>query len=295
MIDTCPLIGYSFRDGEIIKNTDEFLEYKTPFVGHVIMTKEACDDLYNGSYERFVIAGICKHRSIIGLEPILIDRHFINSGYKQENPPIEFDDKCSGLLKNLYLIGGKENIPIELRDGRDFTLAYCNSDDFKNVIDQVSRNNQITISRVNTMSRNMKMYMDVKLTSSGKQEALKHFPKMPMVGLVNQDISTRDIEIDKKINHAKKLFFREPTTMDNMRSSCETLSYVLEPLRENLKEYFSVKDVSDFFQIVNTFDIRHNKDVTKNLTEPEQLEWVFYTLLNTINTYTKIKNRKSTI
>ena len=76
-----------------------------------------------------------------------------------------------------------------------------------------------------------------------------------------------------------------------MRSACETLSYILEPLREDLKNYFSQKDVSDFFQIVNTFDIRHNKYMTKNIVHIEQLEWVFYTLLNSINTFVKLKKQ----
>ena len=78
--------------------------------------------------------------------------------------------------------------------------------------------------------------------------------------------------------------------MDRMRSACETLSYVLERLRTELEAYFSTKDIADFFQLVNRFDIRHNKETTKALQHPEQLEWVFYTLLNTINTYIKIKN-----
>ena len=76
-----------------------------------------------------------------------------------------------------------------------------------------------------------------------------------------------------------------------MRSACESLSYVLEPLREELPKYFHKQDVSDFFNIVNNFDIRHNKDHTKKLIHPEQLEWGFYSLLNTINTYVKLKKR----
>jgi len=60
-------------------------------------------------------------------------------------------------------------------------------------------------------------------------------------------------------------------------------------LREELKDYFANADVSTFFQLVNNFDIRHNKDYTNNLELPEQLEWVFYTLLNSISCFMKIK------
>lgn len=79
--------------------------------------------------------------------------------------------------------------------------------------------------------------------------------------------------------------------MDDKRSACETLSFVLEPLRKDLTSFFSTGDVSDFFLLVNRFDIRHNKTSTTSLVHEEQLEWVFYTLLNTITTYTKLKRK----
>jgi hypothetical protein len=87
------------------------------------------------------------------------------------------------------------------------------------------------------------------------------------------------------------LFFKEPQTMDRMRSACESLSFVLEPLREDLKKYFNSKDTEAFFNIVNNFDIRHNKEQTKDIQYQEQLEWIFYSLLNTITIYTKLKDR----
>lgn len=135
------------------------------------------------------------------------------------------------------------------------------------------------------------LYTGVKVTNLGKEEAKKALPKIPLFGLINQTITTGERERDEKLNHARELFFREPQTFDNMRSACETLSYVLEPLRDNLKYYFESKDVSDFFQIVNKFDIRHNKETTMKVVEPEQLEWVFYSLLNTISAYSKLKEK----
>ncbi|MBK8343770.1 MAG: hypothetical protein IPL12_10940 [Bacteroidetes bacterium] len=63
-------------------------------------------------------------------------------------------------------------------------------------------------------------------------------------------------------------------------------------IKKDLFNYFDSKDVNAFFQIVNDFDIRHNKISTKVLEHPEQLEWVFYTLLNSINMYVKLKTKK---
>ena len=110
-----------------------------------------------------------------------------------------------------------------------------------------------------------------------------------MISLVNQEIQTGNPQIDMNINHAKKLFFKTDATIAEKRSACESLSFVLEPLRDDLNSFFSSSDISDFFQIVNRFDIRHNKETTTKLVHEEQLEWIFYTLLNTINVYTKLK------
>jgi hypothetical protein len=84
--------------------------------------------------------------------------------------------------------------------------------------------------------------------------------------------SNGDIETDKKINHAKDLFLSEPPSLDKMCSACKTLSFVLEPLRQDLNEHFDEKDISDFFQILNQFDVLHNKTSTKSLSMPEQFE-----------------------
>lgn len=123
------------------------------------------------------------------------------------------------------------------------------------------------------------------------EEIEKALPNAPLVGLVRQTIATGDKSIDDKINHARNLFFLEPRSKDRMRSACETLAFILEPLRGDLGRIYQPKDVSDFFQIVNTFDIRHNEEGTKQLVHEEQYEWIFYSLLNTINTYFKLIRR----
>jgi hypothetical protein len=292
-ITNCAITGYQLKPNELKPLTSTTIEYETQVVGKVKITIPVYNELFNGAFERYLIAGICKHKTLNNLEPLLIDSQFIREGYKNEDPPVDFEEKCYALLKVLYNQGGKENKEFELNSTRDFSLAYANSEEFCRIVDQLENSHHITVRKTQNMARGneIKIFMGVKLTSAGKKEAQKALPKMPMINLVNQTISTGDGEVDEKINHARTLFFSEPTSLDKMRSACETLSYVLEPLREDLKTYFGQKDVADFFQIVNTFDIRHNKEMTKNIILPEQLEWVFYTLLNTINTYTKIKNK----
>lgn len=149
----------------------------------------------------------------------------------------------------------------------------------------------ISFTTVQYNKPNFTKYSNILLTEYGLTQGEKVSSQIPLFGLANQSIKTGDPITDKKINHARELFFREPSTMDNMRSACEALSFVLEPLRDELAPTITTADVNEFFLIINRFDVRHNKASTKSLVYPEQLEWVFYSLLNTINTYTKLKSR----
>ena len=292
-IDRCPLSGSPLNELQLKPTLGQTIEYETEYVGRVKMTLIAYKELIEGSFERFIIGGICKYRTLNGLDPILIDSDFIREGFKKHDPPIEFEAKCAMLNRTLYQLYGKENREFELRADRHFALGYANPEEFIRIVDKLKSDHLIDFKKKHPMSRIVGnvLYMGVKMTNGGIREAKKALPKMPMFGLVSQEIETGDATLDNKINQSRALFFSEPRTLEAMRSACETLSHILEPYRNDLKNYFSSKDVSDFFQIVNQFDIRHNKDSTKNLIEPEQLEWVYYTLLNTLNTYVKLKNK----
>ena len=63
-------------------------------------------------------------------------------------------------------------------------------------------------------------------------------------------------------------------------------------MRYELKTIFK-GDTETFFNLINSFDFRHNKESTKNIEHEEQLEWIFYSLLNSINTYYKMKKKLS--
>lgn len=293
IFNKCAIIGYDLKEGELKPLTSATIEYETEFVGKVRITIPAYTELLEGNFERYIIAGICKQRTVENKEPILIDSNFIREGYKLLNPPTDFEEKAYQFLKYIYSNGGRENYDFEINSTRHFPLAFSDPDEFVRIVDHLETEHFITIRKTHRMGGRVAtyLYMGVKLTRYGKEEAEKALPKLPLFGLVSQEITTGNYDVDEKINHARKLFFDEPVTVDKMRSACETLSYVLEPLRKDLEEFFKGKDVSDFFQIVNSFDIRHNKEQTKDLIHPEQLEWIFYSLLNTINTYTKLKRR----
>jgi len=205
-----------------------------------------------------------------------------------------FDEKLDFLLHYIYENGGSEYIGQSFSSHDSYGLCGCdNPGQFKRIMDALISKKWVTFDNVTETAEagGNTFYFGTILTEAGIQEVKKKLPQLPMLSLLNSKIETGDNIIDSKINHARELFVREPTTMDNMRSACEALSFVLEPLRKDLKTVIADADVEHFFHLINKFDIRHNNDFTKTLHHPEQLEWVFYSLLNTINAYTKLKSR----
>ncbi|MBX2962113.1 MAG: hypothetical protein KF687_06340 [Cyclobacteriaceae bacterium] len=285
------LLGRNIQKIEPITSTT--IEYYEDTVGNVKVTLVAYNELMTGDFERYIFAGITRNAFEDKQAPPLIDSQFIRDGYKSHNPPMDFKEKAHRFLKYLYEHGGRENEKFELNSTKDFPLAYAEPEEFIRVVEYLEKQNWIDVNRTHKIGAmaSQRIYMGVELTTWGMDEIEKHLPQLPLIGLVDQKISTGNIAVDEKINHAKNLFFKTGSTLDDKRSACETLSYVLEPLRDSLATFFSASDVSDFFQIVNRFDIRHNKSMTINLTHEEQLEWIFYTLLNTITTFVKLKKK----
>ena len=294
LLHHCILTGYQFDETvKFDETTGSFISYNFYPVGKVKIALSILIELKNNKqFHNPILAGICRNAFENKEEPPLITRDFIDNGLKNYSYPKNFKEKALHLLKFWYDREGNNFKSFRFNAFGDYTLCYAESpDEFKKIIEYLDEKNFIKVGHEIALARGQKQYENVQMTDYGIEEVEKELPKVPMIGLVSQQITTGNIEIDEKINHAKDLFFKEPKTVDRMRSACETLSYVLEPLRKDLDKYFKAKDVSDFFQIVNNFDIRHNKEHTKDIVHPEQLEWVFYSLLNTINVYTKLKER----
>jgi hypothetical protein len=295
MLTNCPLTGYILQgQGANFHPTfGDYVDYTFRPVGRVKISLPELHEL-EGTHQalRSVLAGICRNRFDSKEDTLFITRNFVENELRTIPYPKDFKSKSKHLIKYLYDMGGKENKSFNLTPGYDYPICYAdNHEEFTRIVDFCESNYWIRWGNRIAVSGGRADYRAVQLTSAGIKEAEKELPQIPMIGLVNQSISTGELSTDQKINHARELFFQEPQTLDRMRSACEALSFVLEPLREDLIQFFQKKDVSDFFNIVNNFDIRHNKEQTKEIQHPEQLEWVYYSLLNTINTYTKLKNK----
>ncbi len=292
-ITQCVLTGNQLDENPVIDETiGTFISYDYSPVGKVkIGIPTFLQFMNDENFNHPILAGICRNAFEDGKEAPLITQDFIANDIKNLQIPKSFKEKWLHFLKIAYKKGGKDYKPLTIVNTRDYTICYSeDGNEFTRILEYLSENFYIKY-RDEKMSWDTTIYRNLLLTDFGIEEVEKELPKIPMIGLVNQDITTGDVEIDTKINHAKELFFREPQTMDRMRSACETMSFILEPLRQDIKKYLTEKDTEDFFNIVNNFDIRHNKDKTINIQHPEQLEWIFYSLLNSINTYTKLKAR----
>lgn len=292
-IKNCILTGHQFDTSVKFDNSNPLvIDYQFMSVGRVRIALPTFNDLKSKRQLNPLLAGICRNAFENGEKPPLINGDFLTTGIKNYKYPTEFREKAIHLLRHLFHKGGKDYNKFDLYSPRDYPLCYANdNDEFNRVMDFLEDHYLIKWKDASTFGRNMTRYYAAQLTDMGIGEIQKELPSIPLVGLVTQKITTGDLEADIKINHAQDLFFQEPRTMDKMRSACETLSYILEPLRKDLEKHFKQKDISDFFQIVNNFDIRHNKESTKDIIHEEQLEWIYYSLLNTINTYSKLQKK----
>ena len=288
----CILTGHQFdKPIELSEVTEPVIVYDYIVVGKVKIAHPTLINLVSQKkYNNPILAGICRNAAEQNIEPPIITQSFIENEIKNIQYPKSFKEKCLHLLKYMYDNGGNDFKSFDFFNMRDYPICYAEGlEQFSKILSYLNDNYLINWNHEQAMARSMKRYYEVQLTDRGIEKVEEDLPNIPLIGLVDQKITTGDFDIDEKINHAKKLFFQEPQTMDRMRSSCETLSFILEPLRQEIKIYLNSKDTEDFFNIVNNFDIRHNKQKTKDIEHPEQLEWIFYSLLNSINTYTKLK------
>ena len=286
-MDTCPLTGLQttfYQEG-----SDMVFNYETSATGKVRLTDIAIREAVQLSEEeKYILAGISRNRSIKNGDIFVFNTAFLKKLYAQDIP-YAFEERARHLLQYLYDNGGREYTEHHMDSVRDSPITYSSPNEFDRIIKYLKSENWIEFNHINrTQTGNF--YQGLMITKAGIEEIKKGLPKMPMFGLVNQKIATGNADTDLIIETARQLFFDDHSTLEDKRSACEKLSYVIEPLRKELEGLFD-GDTDAFFNIVNNFNVRNNKERTKRIQHEEQLEWVFYSMLNTINTYAKIKRK----
>jgi hypothetical protein len=291
-ITNCYLTGYKLSSPSSFIHDNDTIEYESAALGgKVRLSMELALEFRNDSIMSHpVAAGICRNGNDFG-KPSTLTTELIKKRVSSGDIPKNIAEKEIFLLKYMYKKGSDDIEEMDFLSVRDYPVCYAKgSTELEMILQRLYDKNYITWAKCINSSRG-KIYRFARLEDLGLAEIKKDLPKIPMIGLLNQEISTGDPKTDEKIMTAKKLFFNDPTNFEEKRSACESLSFILEPLRQKTKKYLTNSDVEAFFTIVNNFDIRHNKDYTKTLIHPEQYEWLFYSLLNTINTYTKLVKR----
>ncbi|MBK7110277.1 MAG: hypothetical protein IPH61_14445 [Bacteroidetes bacterium] len=290
-IENCVLTGLPLHQKHYLDQGKGFLvEYNHRAVGKVRIGRIFLQRMLNENRRDHVLAGICRNTNPND-EPPIINDDFIRNGINDYIIPKEFEEKALHLLKYIYDNGGKAFKPISFNSKYDYTIAYSeDGNELIIILNRLKERHQIEFTTFEP-TPNEVIFENLLLTDKGVNKILEKNPQILMIDLNHQKIATGIVNLDSKIETARELFFSTPESIEKMRSACETLIHLLEPLRTDLEKYLIKKDVNTFFQIVNDFDIRHNKAHTKTIEYPEQLEWVFYSLLNSINLYVKLKGK----
>jgi hypothetical protein len=284
-IETCPLTGFPINLRQDDPNRLSF-SYETPRTKLVKFTDVAYMEARSlAEDEKLILAGIARNNAESNIPAFEFTAAFLKQ-LKSQPIPYSFEDRARHFLRYLYDRGGKQYKQFDIDPVNDSPIAYASGEEFERMIVYLEDEGWINTGHQYIGGE----YHGLKITKEGIREVEKGQPKMPMVGLVNQKITTGDVSIDGTIEQARKAFFDDPTSFESKRSACETLSFVLEPLRKELDGMFE-GDTEVFFRIVNDFSVRHNKPSTKRINHEEQLEWIFYSLLNTINTYYKMRRK----
>jgi hypothetical protein len=294
-MDYCIITKWKF-DSSVKFYTDSYFngqKYYFKPVGEVHITTSAIMMIEKNNFNLNVLAGLCRCAFELKEPPPMIDSQLLNSLETLSNIPRSFNEKYNHFLTLLFKIGGNEYKPKTLVVEEDYPLAFSSDiKDFQRIIDFGIKSNVLEcLKSFETEEKGTIIYKDLNFTPEGYRKMNKVVNNY--FSFFQPRIDSGNADIDKKINHAYSLFSQDNATIEDKRSACEELAFILEGLKKDVSNFFIDKDISAFFQIVNDFDIRHNKVQTKKLIYEEQVDWIFASLLNTILTYVKLKKRNN--
>jgi len=246
--------------------------------------------LQNIGSKRPLLAGYCRNEFEAGHKPVVFNEFSVLDIESTLKYPKTIKEKANHLLRHCYEHGGQEGQRFKLQNGVDYPLCYCSGlKDFDAVIDNLVDRDLIDCTK--TVLSGYHNHFNFRLKSGALDALENHLAQGPMLGLTSQSIVLSEPEWNTRVGHAVDLFDEQPRTKERMRSAVLELCAVLEPVRAELEGNFGKKDTNTFFQLVNEFDIRHNKNEIGKIEHEEQLEWLYYAFLNTLNTYAKLERK----
>jgi len=240
--------------------------------------------------QKSLLAGYCRNEGF-NIEVPIITTELIGALDKLEFPK-SFAQKRVHLLKRISKLGnGDERVTRDYDCNEDFPIAYCDGPDLLNRLLKSLLEKGLIECLNPYQAMEHGIYLGVAITDEGESQVLFNPENILSIELNGLISLTGNSKNDERMQTALIQF--NENSIEAKKAACAILSSVLEPIREDCKQYLDEKSVEDFFLIVNRFDIRHNKAAIKELIHPEQVEWVFYSLLNSINTYYKLRSRLS--
>ncbi|MEO8587817.1 MAG: hypothetical protein ABI432_00465 [Flavobacteriales bacterium] len=290
----CPLTGYEAKDFGYVGSPgaiSTLLTYTNAAVGRVLIGELFYQGLVNVGQRRPLLAGYCRQEYEASRKPIVLVHGPAEELERTLKYPKTLKEKEAHILQYVYAKGGNEGKWFDFQSKRDYPLCYCTGPaELEAVMSNLIDRDLVECRKTHLGGYNNTNY-HLRLRAHALDELEAHLSHGPMVGLTSQTVVTSNPDWNTRISHAIDLFNEQPRTKERMRSAVVELSAVLEPLRGKLEEQFGKKDTNVFFQLVNEFDVRHNKNEINRLEHDEQLEWLYYAFLNTLNTYAKLERK----
>jgi len=201
---TCPLTGQTVQFA-MDDPSKMIYHYETPKTGKVVCTDVALTAIEALSdEEKNLLTGICRNRTINNEKPIIISANTLTN-LAALNPVMGFEPRARHLISIIYGRGGNEYQDFQFVSTRDSALTYSSMEEFERIMRFLKTKGWIDI-RTTTPTTNGCFYQGDTMSEASIAEIEKGLPKMPMYGLVSQEITSGDADMDKQIEQARKLF-----------------------------------------------------------------------------------------
>lgn len=135
--------------------------------------------------------------------------------------------------------------------------------------------------RINTVLERTEL--DLRLAGGGPDVGrLVHTPTDPRSELVDRALASQDPKDGDRVVHAVSRFRARAATRQDKRDALKALGDILESRREVVRTSLGSKDEGALFTILNQFDVRHHNSAQHSDYGEDFLDWVFWTLLATV-------------
>lgn len=116
-------------------------------------------------------------------------------------------------------------------------------------------------------------------------------PDNGLNNLIKSDLPEQTSDtVTLQVETAIKMFFKYDSNLEEKRKAINILADILEPYRDDLKNYTTSKHDTMIFGIVNNYGIRHNDLKQKEEYEkPVWYEWMFHYYLATVHAVLSLK------